>query len=200
MLKALQIEPGPDFLHQLGRHAPPLGGRIQPHAPELVAQGPGHAQALLSLIPEGVHQGGALDRGGDVAIECLDRAHCVAQTEDEGMGNGARGGDARQPRARGRGAARTAAHHGGIFHAGGDIGMDVAGPEAEHGNGVGRLDAGPGRGGPAGFVGQDAQVGGFVDGESLVGAGDAQHDLPRFDVGALFQRPDFGVIGQDASQ
>ena len=66
------VEARADLLDEVGSHPPPLGGRVEPNAPQPIAERFRDAQRLLRLVLEGVDQRDARHVRIDVAIERLD--------------------------------------------------------------------------------------------------------------------------------
>ena len=160
-----QVEPRANLLDQLRGHASPLGRRVQPHPPQVVAEGIGNAERLLGLVLEGVDQDDPRDIGVDVAVERLRRAHGVTEDEDEGMRHGAGRRQAGQAGAGRGGGADAAADHAGVVHLVRHAGMHVPRAEADHRDRVGSVDDATCGGRPSGAGGQDAQDGRLVEPE-----------------------------------
>ena len=190
-----QVEPRADLLHELGRDAAPLGRRVEPDAPQAVAERLGHAERLLRLVLEGVDQDDAGHLGIDVAVEGLGGADGVAEDEDQGVGHGPGRREAGEARPGRRGGADAAAHHRGVVHLVGDARMHVARAEADDRDRRRGVDDATGGARPAGAGREDAEDRGLVQAEGGVARLDAHDDLLRPESIAVVQRLDHRRVG-----
>ncbi len=185
-----QVEPSPYLLHQLRRHAATLRRRVEPDAPQPVAQRRGDAQCFLRLVLERVDERDAWHVRVDMPVEGFERAHGVAEDEDERVRHRAGRGQARQARARRRRRTDAAAHDAGVVHLVRHAGVNVTRAEADHRDRCRGIHDPACGGGPAGAAGQDAEDRGLVQAIGAVAGGDAHHHLLRREAVAVVQRLD----------
>ena len=138
VLVALLVEPCPHLVHQVGRDPAALRRRVQPDAVQLVAQGVRHPQRLLGLVLERVDEHDPRHVRPEVAIERQRRLDRVAEDQHQRVGHRPGRRETGQPRPGGRRRADAAAHDRGVIEHVGDVGVDVAGAEADDRLGGGR--------------------------------------------------------------
>src|SRR5438309_2875669 len=108
-----QVETGADLFDQIDGDSPPLTWRVEPDAPQALAECLGDAKRFLRLVLERIDQHDAQYVVTHVLVESERRFHGVAEEKDHRVRHGARG--ALQPgelSPKGRGAA--AASHGDL--------------------------------------------------------------------------------------
>ena len=189
-----EVEPGADLLHEVGRHPSALARRVEPNAPEPVAERLGHPQRLLGLVLERVDEDDARHLRVDVAVEGLGGAHRVAEDEDEGVGHRPGRGQAGKPSSGRRGRADAATHDARVVHLVGDARMDVARAESDDRDRGRGVDDPPCGGRPAGAGGHDAEDRRLVQAEGRVAGADPHDDLLRPEGIAVVERLDDRIV------
>ena len=195
VLVALHVEAGTDLVDEVGRDPAALGGRIEPDAVQPVAERVRDSQRLLGLVLERVDEHDPGDVLAQVAVERERRLDGVPEDQDQRVRHRAGRGQTSQPCAgRGRGADAPTDDRRVVEDVG-DVRMDVAGPEADHGLGRRDVDDLAGCRRPAGRLGEHPQKGRLIQPEPAVPGPDPQDDLARADPGAVGQRFDRGLPG-----
>ena len=123
-----------------------------------------------------------------VPVEREGRLDRVAEDQHQRVRHRAGRREAGQPRAGGCRGPDAAADDRRVVEDVGDVGVDVARPEADHGIRRRGLDAGARRGRPAGGLGEHPEEGGLVQPEPAISGADPEDDLLGLDGVAVVER------------
>ena len=200
MLEAGLVESRPDLVDELGGDPATLRRRIEPDAVEPVAERVRHAKGLLGLVLERVDQDDPWHVRRHVPVEREGRLDGVAEDQHQRMGHRAGRREPGQTRAGRRRGADAAADDRGVVEDVGDVRVDVPRPEADDRLRRRDVDARPGRGRPAGRLGEHPEERRLVQPEPPIAGADAEDDLLRLDHVAVVERLELGLGGIGAGQ
>lgn len=89
MMETLDVEFGPQFLHEVGGDAASFPGCVQPYCGEFFTECPGDPEAFFDFVFEGIDKNDSGNVGGHVFVKGKACLHRVPDHEDKGMGHGA---------------------------------------------------------------------------------------------------------------
>src|SRR5215216_1232685 len=199
VLESVAVELPAHLLHQVPKVAAAVTGGIEPDGGDRVRDGAGGDEGAELLVVEGVDEDRARYLGVYDLVEGPRGLGGRAQDEDQGVGEGAGGGDAEPPGGELHRDPVAAAEVGGPLYHGRDRGVHPPRPEGDD-RSLARGE--PASGGPRRHprsLAQKAQDRSLVLGEGAVGTGEGQHrlvgaadrtlrDRPRLRLGSL-QKP-----------